>query len=272
MPIGVLAALLIVESMASSQEPALPADAKTAHRARMQELASRFQILAIPGEPESKVELVSEPVLRYADSTRQTLESSLWIWGGKGRPSAILSVEFYPDRQVGERWLFEIASLSSGRIAAQRGEDWQWTAKKAGLDLQQVPDADPPSARPAVRLAQMKSLRDRFSAYERATVEGRIELRPLASPLHRYADAAGGILDGVIFSFASGTNPEVLLVLEARQSEGSARWVYGFVQLTGETVTAQLNGAEVWTREGANPPAVRDSYVNGYVAFDSPEK
>jgi hypothetical protein len=268
MTIGIAAWLLIAGNLASSQEPAGPADSRAAHRARMRELASTFQVFATADEPQSKVELVAEPVLRYADSTRQTLESSLWIWGGKGRPSAVMAIEFYPDRQQGERWLYEIASLSTERIAVRRGEDWQWTAKEPGLDLKEITPADPPASRPATRLAQMKGIRDRFTAYERATVEGRIELRPLASPLHRYADEAGGIADGAIFSFASGTNPQVLLVIEARQAAGKSTWKYGLVQLTGEEVVAQLDGQEVWKREGANPPAVRASYVNGYVSLE----
>src|SRR5688572_32278328 len=42
-------------------------------------------------------------VLRYADSTRQTNESSLWIWSGGGRPTAILAVEYYPMGPMGPR-------------------------------------------------------------------------------------------------------------------------------------------------------------------------
>src|SRR5262245_20841537 len=48
----------------------------------------------------------------------------------------------------------------------------------------------------------------RFTAYENATVNGRIELRPLVTPLLRYSDAKLNVLDGAIFALASGTNPE----------------------------------------------------------------
>jgi len=263
-----LATLLLVTGGASAQEPADSADARAAHLARMKGVAAEFKLLAAADRPESKVELAKEPVLRYADSTRQTHESSLWIFGAKGRPSAVLVIEYYAGEPRGERWLYEIASLSTERIAARRGDDWTWTAKGPGLRLEKLADAPPPAARPVQRLVQMKALRARFTAHERASIEGRIELRPLASPLVRYDDAAGGILDGAIFSFASGTNPEVLLVLEAHESDGKAAWVYGLVQLTGEAVTAQLDGKDVWQRGLAEPPAVRDSYVNGWIAVE----
>src|SRR4029453_11205568 len=214
-----LLAPLVVQSIAASEEPAGTEDAKAAHRARMQKLASTFQVFAVPGKPESKVELAAEPILRYADNTRQTNESALWILGAKGRPSAVLCVEYYPNRKRGPSWLYEIASLSTERIAAQRGDDLAWTAKQPGLELKNLADADPPAARPVQRLGQMKTLRARFTAFEHAGIEGRVERRPLTSPLHRYADPEHGLTDGAIFSFANGTNPEVLLVLEAHEAD-----------------------------------------------------
>jgi hypothetical protein len=271
--IGSLAALLIAGGIARGQEPVQqPDDARAAHLARMKAVAATFQVFAAQGQPESKLELPAEPLLRYADSTRQTNESSLWILGGKGRPSAVLVIEYYPDIEGRPRWLYEVASLSTERIAAERGDDLKWAAKRPGLDLQPVPDAGPPAARPAQRLVQMRTLRARFAAHERANIEGRIELRPLASPLHRYADAERGIVDGAIFSFASGTNPQVLLVLEARETDGKQSWGYALVQLTGERVTAQLDGKDIWQRDAAVPPAVRDSYVNGWLAVDAPKE
>jgi hypothetical protein len=118
----------------------------------------------------------------------------------------------------------------------------------------------------------MKDLHRRFTAHERGSQEGRIELRPLSSPLHRYSAADAGILDGAIFAFASGTNPEALLVLEAHTAkEAAPTWHYGLVQLTGEPLTVELDGKEVWKRGPATPPAVRDSYVNGYLESKTKE-
>jgi len=244
---------------------------RAAHLARMKALASSVDVFAEPSNPDSKAKLLPEAVLRYSDNTRQNNEASLWIWGTAGRPCAIMAIELYPNQRLGPRWLFEIASLSAGRISAERGADLKWTAKAPGLKLQPIANAELPASQPNRRLAQMKSLRDRFSAYERATVEGRIELRPLTSPLHRYSDSALGVADGAIFSFANGTNPEVLLILEATKSDDKAGWNYGFVQLTGETVTGQLDGKEVWEQRPANPPAVRDSYVNGWLPSEPPK-
>ena len=271
--LALLTVLLITSNKAWGQSSERPADAeRAAHLARMKALASSVDVFAEPGKADSKAKLVSEAVLRYSDNTRQNNEASLWIWGTAGRPSAIMAIELYPNQRLGPRWLFEIASLSTERISAERGADLKWTAKEPGLKLQPIADAQPAVPQPIRRLAQMKSIRARFTAHEHTKSEGRIELRPLTSPLHRYEDPVNGIVDGAVFSFANGTNPEVLLALEAQESAGKGRWVYAFVQMTGAAVKAQLDGKDVWEREEADPPAVRDSYVNGWLPSDPPAK
>ena len=164
------------------------------------------------------------------------------------------------------RWLYEIASLSTQKIAAERGDDLRWDCQGAGLGVTRLDDAGPVADKVGRRLAQLKELRDRFTAYEKAAIEGRIELRPLAAPLHRYDSSDEGVVDGAILAFCIGTNPEVLLVLEAQETKGApAAWHYALVQTSGEAVSAQLDGKQIWERGHAHLPAVRDSYVNGWL-------
>ena len=79
---------------AAAEEPKPEKTASEAERARHLErargVAGSIRVLADPKREESAVKLKTEPVLRYADSTRQAYESSLWIWSGGGRPTAIL--------------------------------------------------------------------------------------------------------------------------------------------------------------------------------------
>jgi len=247
---------------ASADEPTPDAE-RAKHLERLREVAGSIRVLADPKKADSAVKLRKDPVLRYADSTRATLESTLWIWSDGGRPAAIMAIEYYPKGPTGPRWLYEIASLSTKRIAAEREGSFEWTAKE-GLKFETLADAPPPAEKETRRLAQMKDLRDRFTAYENATGTGRLELRPLATPLLRYSAAKEGLVDGAIFSFANGTNPEVFLVLEASGKEKPV-WQFALVQMTGESVTAQLDGKEIWKQEGGYPPTVRASYINGWI-------
>ena len=235
---------------------------------RSRAIAESFRVETKAGTTSPTAMLSSKPLLRYADATRQQDESILWLWTDKERPIALMAIEFYPKPPRGPRWLFEIVSLSESKIAVTRGTSVKWQAKQPGFARLEVPNAPDPSDRPALRLTQAKQLRDRFTAHEKTPVEGRIELRSLTNPIYRYKDEETGILDGAIFAFASGTNPEVLLLLEARQEvkSKSGAWYYGFAQMTGGEVYASLDERQVWTQGEADPPASRDSYVNGWLA------
>jgi hypothetical protein len=262
-------ALLLVAS-SKGDEPAQPAAReRAAHAARVKAVAASLHIYRTP-DRKAEATVMPEPVLRYVDSTRQIHESTLWIWASEGRPVAVVAIEYYNDPPRGARWLYEIASLSTDRIAVQRGSETNWTAKEAGLRLEAITGAAPPADKPARRLTQMKDLLRRFSAHEHEGSEGRLELRPLASPLYRYEDAAQNVVDGAIFAFASGTNPEVLMVLEAHGgTEGPAVWKFAPAQMTGAAVVVELDGKEVWRRADADPPAMRASYMNGWIVDDA---
>ena len=48
----------------------------------------------------------------------------------------------------------------------------------------------------------------------------REELRLLPKPLYRYEPKAGPVIDGAVFAFVMGTDPESLLLIEAVKSGG----------------------------------------------------
>jgi hypothetical protein len=261
------AAALALSTLARAEDPdPVPASERAARLAQTKRILDAMHVYATPERTGKPVVRIDEPVLRYTDNTRLTTDASLWIFGTAGRPTAIVAIEHYPKGAETKRWLCEVASLSNERISVEYGRNIDWTATKPGLELMRLEGAPAPAEQPAARLTQIKQLQRRFAAHERASIEGRIELRPLAKPLYRYQDADKGIIDGAIVSFANGTNPEVLLVLEARQTRGEvAEWQFALLQLTGEAVFAELDGKEIWTRGGAEPPARRDAYVNAWI-------
>lgn len=234
---------------------------------RMKSIAAKFEVEAAPGVKPVAAKLMSNPLLKYNDSTRRNHESTLWLWTERELPCALMAVEFYPNDPGGPRWLFEIVSLSNSKIGVARGGDWKWQAKQPGVIRKPVPGDLTPADKPALRLSQARQIRQRFAAHEKEGTDGRLELRPLSTPLYRYADEATGVIDGVVFAFANGTNPEVLLLLEAQHDAKTkqAIWTYGLAQMTGAEVFASLDDQQVWSQTEADPPAVRDSYVNGWL-------
>ena len=240
---------------------------------RMKSIAEKFEVEAALGAKPVMAKLSSNPLLKYNDSTRRNHESTLWLWTERELPCALMAVEFYPNDPGGPRWLFEIVSLSNSKIGVARGGDWKWQAKQPGVIRKPVPGDLRPAEKPAQRLMQARQIRQRFAAHEKEGTVGRIELRPLSTPLYRYADEATGVIDGAVFAFANGTNPEVLLLLEAQNDAATKDvvWTYGFAQMTGAEVYASLDDREVWSQKEADPPATRNSYVNGWLKDEAAE-
>jgi hypothetical protein len=86
-------------------------------------------------------------------------------------------------------------------------------------------------------------------------------------PFDRYAEPAAGLLDGVLFGFATGTNPDIFLVIEAWTGAGSSpSFRYGLARNGGGNFGVKLDGNEVWTQGLANPPVQLETYMNRRIA------
>jgi hypothetical protein len=74
-------------------------------------------------------------------------------------------------------------------------------------------------------------------------------LRLLPKPLYRYGSPQSEVLDGAIFSFVQGTNPEVVVLLEAgRVGETEEyEWRFVFCAMTSYSVRALYQDKPVWS-------------------------
>jgi hypothetical protein len=217
-----------------------------------------------PGPP---VALRPEPIARYGDPARLIHDATLWAWGERGRPIAALKVEHQPERPAVARWLLGLVSLAPDRIAVEFFDGKTWTSRRPGIEPRALPGAPAPADREVTRLGQMRDLAQRFTASEYAgPARGRLQLRLMPRPLHRYDDTASGPIDGAIFGFAYGTNPDVLLIIEAIGAGSPPGWRYSLARLGGGELFVSLDGREVWKQDEANPPVERETYMNRRVA------
>jgi hypothetical protein len=72
------------------------------------------------------------------------------------------------------------------------------------------------------------------------------DLRLLPQPLLRYESKHHGVIDGALFALVEATDPEALLVLEARESGGEAEWQYAFARMNSLWLGAKLDDTNVW--------------------------
>ncbi len=208
--------------------------------------------------------LTERPVLVYSDPARVLSDSTCWLWCVDGVPVGALTVEFNPAADDGRgKWTFEGAALRSETWTLRHGDaEWKLT------DADELPTALVSATAPAddgvVRLRQMKRLARQFEASTDSS-EGLSSLRLLPSPIYRFPEDATDAIDGAVFAFTYGTNPEVLLVVEAVENDGRPEWQYRLAPLTAAEAMVKVMGKEDWIQAEYTGRGTRSNYVNGGV-------
>ncbi|HVA47589.1 MAG TPA: hypothetical protein VNH11_14565 [Pirellulales bacterium] len=189
----------------------------------------------------------TRPLLRYNDPTRGLLDAAIWRLAEKGRPLALVTLELYESGPNGETLSYEFVSLAEDGFEMKSPRGPRWSPKTTELKLVPLSNAPLPATTGRARLAQFRKIAQRFSAHEK--LEGNaVECRLLPQPIDRYSDADTGALDGAVFAFANGTNPEVGLLLECTEKVGS----YGAFRLSSAEIVAALDGKPFFTAEQVN--------------------
>jgi hypothetical protein len=169
------------------------------------------------------------------------------VWTFQGRPEAIASIFSHPEN--GRRVVVhELHSLSAAVLDPVRASENQWQPK-AGLSLRPVPSAPVPADSGKQRQFQMRALTREFSARSVDYDLHTWELRLLPKALFLYASPELGILDGALFAFvtSAGTDPEVVLILEARNAESGPQWQYAAVRFSDFNLHVDFRKNEVWS-------------------------
>ena len=184
--------------------------------------------MAVESAPKKVLELKKEPVFEWLNRARGDTQGTLFVWLRDGRPSALASVFSYPhDKLPGRMVMHELHALDAEKLVVRRNEFNEWKPE-AGLARKELPDAPAPADTAAARLAQMRRLAQEFGGHSIDPEKKRWELKLLPTPLYRYPAAKTGVIDGALFALIStaGTDPEVLLLIEAREANGKVRWEY----------------------------------------------
>jgi len=184
--------------------------------------------IAVESAPKTALELKKEPVFEWANLARGTTQGVVFLWLRDGRPSALGCVFTYPHPKLpGRAVVHEMHALDREKLVVTRDGPFEWKPEE-GLARKELADAPAPADTPAARLLQMKKLAAEFTGHSIDREKKRWELRLLPTPLFRYAAAKTGAADGALFALVSnaGTDPEVLLLIEAKETDGKLRWEY----------------------------------------------
>jgi hypothetical protein len=248
---------------ARADEPPAKGDAEQAARLElMKKQAAEYEV-TLSDPQATRLSLHPEPLLRFSNPVGGVPDGIAVMWKEGERPAVVAQVFLVKDGL----WVHECQSLASAGLSMRDHGQFRWQPAAAAADFRPLAGAPKAAGTAVNRLVQMKALAARFSAADDFRVRvgdretNRYQLRLLATPVYRYADAKLGVNDGAVFAFVHGTDPELFVLLEHRGDGDRAGWYYSLVPMTCWAVTAKLDGAECWSvpeRQGKTTP--RDPY------------
>lgn len=264
-------ALLLAMLAAQNDSPAAPPPDEKAHDKA--EAAARLEFMKhsvadceiTRGEKRVALELIPEPVLRWTNPVSNIPDGALFVWlGPDERPQ--VAAQVFIAAGTKDLWLQEFSSLSVESLRLTRAGAVRWQPQKPGIEFKKVADVQPPAGSAVRRLVQMRNIAGEFKAGDDFEGKSRWELRLLAKPLYRYGRESSDVLDGALFTFAHGTDPELLIMVEARRSQEQDEkyeWHYGLAPMTAYALKVTLKGDDVWSSPYRKSPfPTSDPFIN----------
>jgi hypothetical protein len=162
--------------------------------------------------------------------------------------------------------MHEFHALGPQRLFPSFKDSKQQWLPAAGVSMLPLPDAPVPEPTSARRTLQMRELARRFTAHTIDVGGERWQLRLLSRPLYRYEGPEDEIIDGTIFAFVSdaGTDPEIVLVLEAVKDGKKETWRYRPVRFSISSLYVQYHEKEIWTSLRDDPAGPFGNADNTY--------
>jgi hypothetical protein len=208
--------------------------------------ASEYQFF-LDAQKRQELKLRREPVMRWASEADYIGE--VYIWTYQGAAAIVGCIYSAPEGKNARRIRHEFHSLAPNPLHAGEPGGSGWLPQEPGIRLEPVPDAPEPARNPARRLMQMRDLARRFTSQVHRE-KSKWEMRLLPQPIYRseISDENSPVVDGAVFAFVwtAGTDPEVLVTIEARRTDKGVRWYYAPARFTHCEAWLQYQGKEVW--------------------------
>ncbi len=201
----------------------------------------------VMGETIEDSPLVAMPLLRYQNPLTSSKDGILVAFSRGGRPDVLATLCIGGEKSV----VHEFYSVCGDVVEVRRDGRVYWHSPKLEPKFQELTDVQAPAATEALRSIQMRKIAEEFSVMDDHGWREKTKqpLRLLRQPVHRYSDADQGIIDGAIFAYVLGTDPEADLLLEAYTTDDGPRWRFLFSPQTIYALQAYRNDSLVWEIE-----------------------
>lgn len=250
---AVCTAALLWTGTLAAQPAAEVADSQPVNKERIdaalnltQSEATKYSFL-LSGEQPANPQLRKDPVLRWSNPAAGEIHGNVFLWTVNDRPAVVGSLFkwFSPHTHMSH----EFHSLAEVPLVGRYGERQVWQTGRGGVSFAPVPDSPRPADTKTRRFLQMRELAKDFAATKTDREGNQQDLRLLPQPAYRYSAPKEGILDGGLFVFVQGTDPEVFLLLEARGTGDEVGWQFAVTRMNSVAFEVRHRDKPVWSVE-----------------------
>jgi len=247
--------IVFLASILLAADPA--SDASATDKTRQEEVArlapaeaKRLDVLVGDDDP-AKAVLVEQPLLCWSNPTAGSVYGEVYLWTVDRRPAAVASIYhwYHPFKDS----TVEFVSVAEQGVQAKEGDVSHWNTKTPGTRFAELAGAAPPAASARARLGQMRSLAREFTTEltdKRGGDEVVRKLRLLDQPVYRFESPSHKVLDGGLFAFVEGTDPEAWLILEAVESPSGRTWRFALARMNIDALRVRRGESVVKAWEG----------------------
>ncbi len=208
------------------------------------EAAARYEF-ALESANSQRPQLVAEPVLRWSNPAAGEIHGNVFLWTSGGRPAVVGSIFkwFSPHTHMAH----EFHSLAEQPLRGKFDGKEVWVSSEPGVRFAPLAAAPPPAAGKLQRLQQMREFARACAVTKRERDGSLSELRLLTQPIYRYEAPPAGVIDASLFAFVQGTDPDLFLLLEARESGGKSTWQFAATRMNSVALALRYNDKEIWS-------------------------
>lgn len=195
--------------------------------------------------------MLPQAVFRHSQPVRGDDIGAVYLWVDREKRPAVIGTIFAFTVQDDLRDVaHEMHSLADQPIQARWRNRSRWKSPVAGLNWQEVPKGPPVDQTAIGRQRQAREIMRRFQAESTDHQGGRWELRLLPKPLYQFdVEQPAAVLGGSLGAFCQGTDPELILAIEARKVQDEFRWHYAPATFSDYALKLKLDDQQVWTEK-----------------------
>jgi len=196
------------------------------------------------GKDQVESKLHPQPLQVWNNPVSGTRIGILAMYTRNDRPDVMAQFSFTsPDAVINE-----FHNFYGNELTMKRGDRTVWTPEGSSTEWKPLKEVDPGATTPERRLVQMRRLAEKFVVEDNFGWDKKelTQLRLLTTPVYRYGNPKDEVVDGAVFVFAQGTDPEAVLMLECFRDGEELKWRYGFGPMSIYALTAKLGEEVVW--------------------------